>query len=94
MADNGGHSETERVLVSCEGLAIQSLLKIQSFPTGNFGGDKIYVNNVVLTTCKDLEGLEKRLQEMQGEGVEITLGKNLGQVSKSCLAKYVNYGGK
>jgi hypothetical protein len=30
LADNGRHSETERVVVSNEGLAIQSLLKIQS----------------------------------------------------------------
>ena len=35
MADNGRHSETERVLVSDEGLAIQNLLKIQSDPLGN-----------------------------------------------------------
>jgi len=39
------HSETERVLVNYEGLAIQSLLKIQSGPFGNIGdqpfdGDK------------------------------------------------------
>jgi len=31
------HSETERVLVSDEGIAIQSLLKIQSGPLGNLG---------------------------------------------------------
>jgi hypothetical protein len=35
LADYGRHSETERVLVSDEGLAIQSLLKIQSDPLGN-----------------------------------------------------------
>jgi DNA-directed RNA polymerase II subunit RPB1 len=35
LADNGRHSETERVLVSDEGLAIQNLLKIQSDPLGN-----------------------------------------------------------
>ena len=33
----GGHSETERVLVNNDGLAIQSLLKIQSGPLGNLG---------------------------------------------------------
>jgi hypothetical protein len=38
MVGYDGHSETERVLVNNEGLAIPSLLKIQSFPTGNFGG--------------------------------------------------------
>ena len=37
MADYGRHSETERVLVSDEGLAILSLLKIQSGPFGNIG---------------------------------------------------------
>jgi len=31
------HSETERVLVNDEGLAIRSLLKIQSAPLGNPG---------------------------------------------------------
>jgi len=35
MVDYGRHSETERVLVSDEGLAIRSLLKIQSDPLGN-----------------------------------------------------------
>ena len=39
MIGQDGHSETERVLVSYEGLISQSLLKIQSVPTGNFGGD-------------------------------------------------------
>ena len=37
LADYGGHSETERVLVGNEGLAILSLLKIQSGPLGNLG---------------------------------------------------------
>ena len=37
MVDNGGHSETTRVLVNNEGLAILSLLKIQSGPLGNLG---------------------------------------------------------
>jgi len=37
MVDYGRHSETERVLVDNEGLAIQSLLKIQSGPLGNLG---------------------------------------------------------
>ena len=41
----GGHSETEPVSVNYEGLAIPSLLKIQSAPLGNlwdqaFDGDK------------------------------------------------------
>ena len=36
-ADYGRHSETERVLVGNEGLAILSLLKIQSGPLGNLG---------------------------------------------------------
>ena len=36
-AGYGGHSETERVLVNNDGLAIQSLLKIQSGPLGNLG---------------------------------------------------------
>jgi hypothetical protein len=35
MVDYGKHSETERVLVDYEGLAILSLLKIQSGPFGN-----------------------------------------------------------
>ena len=37
MVDYGRHSETERVLVNDEGLAILSLLKIQSGPLGNLG---------------------------------------------------------
>jgi hypothetical protein len=37
MVGYGRHSETERVLVSDEGLAIQSLLKIQSDLIGNIG---------------------------------------------------------
>ena len=37
MADYGRHSETERVLVDNDGLAILSLLKIQSGPLGNLG---------------------------------------------------------
>ena len=37
MVDYGRHSETERVLVSDEGLTILSLLKIQSDPLGNMG---------------------------------------------------------
>jgi hypothetical protein len=32
------HSETAEVLVNNEGLAIQSLLKVQSFLFGNLGG--------------------------------------------------------
>lgn len=32
-----GHSETERMLVNDEGLALLSLLKIQSGPYGNIG---------------------------------------------------------
>ena len=46
LADYGGHSETERVSVNNEGLAIPSLLKIQSGPLGNlweqpFDGDEM-----------------------------------------------------
>jgi hypothetical protein len=37
MVDYGRHSETERMLVDDEGLAIPSLLKIQSGPLGNLG---------------------------------------------------------
>uniref|UniRef100_A0A6C0HH55 DNA-directed RNA polymerase n=1 Tax=viral metagenome TaxID=1070528 RepID=A0A6C0HH55_9ZZZZ len=37
MVDNGRHSETAQVLVDYEGLAILSLLKIQSGPFGNIG---------------------------------------------------------
>jgi DNA-directed RNA polymerase beta' subunit len=37
LADYGGHSETERISVDNEGLAIPSLLKIQSGPLGNLG---------------------------------------------------------
>ena len=35
MVDYGGHSETERVLVSDDELTIRSLLKIQSGLLGN-----------------------------------------------------------
>jgi len=43
------HSETAEVLVNNEGLAIQSLLKVQSGPLGNhwdqpFDGDKIILS--------------------------------------------------
>jgi DNA-directed RNA polymerase II subunit RPB1 len=46
MVDYGRHSETERVLVSDEGLTVQSLLKIQSDVIGNsddlsFDGDEM-----------------------------------------------------
>jgi hypothetical protein len=37
MIDYGRHSETERVLVSDEGVTVLSLLKIQSDPLGNMG---------------------------------------------------------
>jgi hypothetical protein len=37
-ADHDTLSETAEVLVNYEGLAILSLLKVQSVPTGNFGG--------------------------------------------------------
>ena len=37
MVGYGGHSETAEVLVNNEGLAIPSLLKIQSDPLGNPG---------------------------------------------------------
>ena len=50
LADNGRHSETERVLVNDDRLAILSLLKIQSGHLGNpvdqpFDGDKHLVSN-------------------------------------------------
>jgi hypothetical protein len=38
MVGYDGHSETAEVLVNNEGLAIPSLLKVQSFPFGNIGG--------------------------------------------------------
>jgi len=38
MVGYDGHSETAEVLVNNEGLAIPSLLKVQSFPFGNLGG--------------------------------------------------------
>jgi len=38
LVDHDTLSETERVLVNDEGLAIPSLLKIQSVPLGNLGG--------------------------------------------------------
>ena len=47
MIGKDGHSETERVLVSYDGLISLSLLKIQSFPTGNFWGDH---NNILCVT--------------------------------------------
>jgi hypothetical protein len=37
MIGYGRHSETERVLVSDEGVTVLSLLKIQSDPLGNLG---------------------------------------------------------
>jgi hypothetical protein len=38
MVDYDTLSETAEVLVNDEGLAIRSLLKVQSFPFGNIGG--------------------------------------------------------
>ncbi len=64
MVDYGGHSETERVLVSNEGLAILNLLKIQSTPFGNTG---------------DSSGDEMNLHMPQDEESEVEL-KNLAAV--------------
>jgi hypothetical protein len=38
LVDYDTLSETAEVLVDSEGLAIRSLLKVQSFPLGNLGG--------------------------------------------------------
>ena len=38
MVGYGGHSETAEVLVNNDGLAIPSLLKVQSDPLGNLVG--------------------------------------------------------
>ena len=64
MVDYGRHSETERVLVSNEGLAILNLLKIQSAPFGNTG---------------DSSGDEMNLHMPQDEESEAEL-KNLAAV--------------
>ena len=64
MVDYGGHSETERVLVSYDGLAILNLLKIQSTPFGNTG---------------DSSGDEMNLHMPQDEESEAEL-KNLAAV--------------
>ena len=64
MVDYGRHSETERVLVSNEGLAILNLLKIQSAPFGNIG---------------DSSGDEMNLHMPQDEESESEL-KNLAAV--------------
>jgi len=64
LVDYGGHSETERVLVSNEGLAILNLLKIQSTPFGNTG---------------DSSGDEMNLHMPQDEESEAEL-KNLAAV--------------
>ena len=64
MVDYGRHSETERVLVSNEGLAILNLLKIQSAPFGNIG---------------DSSGDEMNLHMPQDEESEAEL-KNLAAV--------------
>jgi hypothetical protein len=42
LVDYDTLSETAEVLVDNEGLAIQSLLKVQSFPFGNLGGVEKY----------------------------------------------------
>jgi hypothetical protein len=42
MVGHGRHSTTERVFINYEGLAIQSLCKIQSGPFGNSGDDCKY----------------------------------------------------
>jgi hypothetical protein len=44
MVGYGRHSETAEVLVNCEGLAILSLLKVQSFLFGNLEGTVYYIN--------------------------------------------------
>ncbi len=64
MVDYGRHSETERVLVSYDGLAILNLLKIQSTPLGNMG---------------DSSGDEMNLHMPQDEESEAEL-KNLAAV--------------
>jgi DNA-directed RNA polymerase II subunit RPB1 len=64
LVDYGRHSETERVLVSNEGLAILNLLKIQSTPFGNTG---------------DSSGDEMNLHMPQDEESEAEL-KNLAAV--------------
>jgi DNA-directed RNA polymerase II subunit RPB1 len=64
VVDYGRHSETERVLVSNEGLAILNLLKIQSTPFGNTG---------------DSSGDEMNLHMPQDEESEAEL-KNLAAV--------------
>lgn len=64
MVDYGRHSETERVLVSNEGLAILNLPKIQSTPFGNTG---------------DSSGDEMNLHMPQDEESEAEL-KNLAAV--------------
>ena len=64
MVDYGRHSETERVLVSNEGLSILNLLKIQSTPFGNIG---------------DSSGDEMNLHMPQDEESEAEL-KNLAAV--------------
>ena len=64
MVDYGRHSETERVLVSYDGLAILNLLKIQSAPLGNMG---------------DSSGDEMNLHMPQDEESEAEL-KNLAAV--------------
>ena len=42
MVDHDTLSEIAEVLVNNEGLAIRSLLKVQSVPMGNLGGGCIY----------------------------------------------------
>jgi DNA-directed RNA polymerase II subunit RPB1 len=64
LVDYGRHSETERVLVSYDGLAILNLLKIQSAPLGNMG---------------DSSGDEMNLHMPQDEESEAEL-KNLAAV--------------
>jgi DNA-directed RNA polymerase II subunit RPB1 len=64
LVDYGRHSETERVLVSYDGLAILNLLKIQSTPLGNMG---------------DSSGDEMNLHMPQDEESEAEL-KNLAAV--------------
>ena len=76
MVGYDGHSETERVLVNNEGLAIWSLLKIQSGPLGNLGGDKhifslgnfsifVFENSHCIYAVKSFDGDEMNMHMSQ-----------------------------
>jgi len=62
LVDHDTLSETAEVLVNNEGLAIPSLLKVQSVPLGNLGGAAFMLSKITLLDCDILTAqMQRRL---------------------------------